>query len=123
MNKMICVAKVIDDTKLVLNIGKSDGIKIGDSFLIYTISDDEIIDPFSKKSLGKLELVKGKGRVVHVQENMCTIESSNKKEKTRVIKDGIPFAYTMFNQKTEEETVDITVPFEDPKIGDFAKEI
>ena len=48
----------------------------------------EIFDPDTKKPLGKLEIVKGTGRVVHVQPKMCTIRtdmeeySKTKKEKS-----------------------------------------
>ena len=52
MDKNVCVAQVIDEgRKLVLNIGENDGVKIGDTFLIYSESKEEILDPITKKSL------------------------------------------------------------------------
>lgn len=124
MDKTICVASIIDSCKIVLNVGEIDGIKIGDKFLIYSVSDDDIIDPISGKSLGKLEIVKGKGRVIYVQSQMCTIESVNKRDKTKTIKNSNPYTLAgIFNQKTEEEVIEITIPFENPEVGDFAKEI
>lgn len=125
MDKNVCVAQVIDEgRKLVLNIGENDGVKIGDTFLIYSESKEEILDPITKKSLGKLEIVKGKGRVTHVQPKICTIESINKKEKTKTTEHTIP--RTIFfgeNQRTEKETIEVILPFENPQIGDLAKEI
>lgn len=131
MDKVICVAKVINDSKLVLNVGKEDGVEYGDDFLIYSISKEDIIDPITNKSLGKLELVKGKGFVTSVQEKMCIIESSNKKEKTsRIVRDSSnsSFPVSTWGQftrptKVEEQIEEVTLPFVNPAVGDFAKEI
>lgn len=127
MDKSIYVVNIISDCRIVLNVGEIDGIKIGDKFLVYSLSKEDIIDPITKKSLGKLEIVKGKGSVVHVQSQMCTIESLHKEEKTRIIKRDNPFLgcslSTMFSQETEEKNIEITIPFENPKVGDLAKEI
>ena len=132
MDKVICVANVIDNCKLVLNVGENDGVKIGDRFLVYTNSNEDIVDPITKKSLGKLELVKGKGKVTHVQQYMCTIETLNTKEKTKkTVKDNNSLGFAILNYsfstpsttKTEEEVEIIPIPFENPKVGDLAKEI
>ncbi|MEX2120225.1 MAG: hypothetical protein WD847_11580 [Pirellulales bacterium] len=40
-------------------------------FLIYDLSDP-ILDPETKEELGQLEIVKGRVKVGHVQEKMCT---------------------------------------------------
>ena len=44
--KIPCVAKVLDNKQLVLNIGSCDDVVMGQRFLIYGLSDDEIIDPW-----------------------------------------------------------------------------
>ena len=76
--KSFKVVKVIDEFTLVINIGSDDEIEKGQRFLVYSISPDDIIDPDTNESLGKLEIVKGTGTVTHVQEKMATIESSEK---------------------------------------------
>ena len=43
-------------------------------FQIYTLSNEEIKDPESGESLGRLEIVKGIGEVVHIQPRMATLE-------------------------------------------------
>lgn len=129
MKKQICVVHVQDDYKVSLNVGSKDGVSKGNSFLIYTLSDHEIIDPISKESLGFLEFVKGTGTVIHVQENMCTIES-NKYEnslprKTIRKNAGSSLIVALNGSSTTEETVIERehVPFDNPEIGDFAKQI
>ena len=62
MNKEIKVAKVLSETQLVLNVGSNDGIKEDSRFLVYSIEDEDILDPVTGESLGKLEYVKGRGR-------------------------------------------------------------
>lgn len=72
------VAQVRDDRTLVVNRGSNDGLREDQTMLVYELSDDEIIDPETEESLGKLEIVKGKGIVTHVQDQMATIESITK---------------------------------------------
>ncbi len=129
-NTFICqVVKVIASSdldgcyKLVLNKGSVDGIEKNFRFLIYEIAE-EIIDPATNASLGNLEIVKGTGKVTHLQEKMCTIESDmydrSNRTTTRVRN---PFLGSL---GTKEETVYNTpehIPFDSPTIGDCAKQI
>ena len=121
-NKDIRVAKVLSGTRLVLNVGSEDGIKSNSDFLIYSIGEDNIIDPITGESLGKLEYVKGKGHVVHLQEKMCTIESYEKEHAKRIIKRRNPvFGLSGIETETEEIPSDELKEFDDAKIGDYAK--
>lgn len=107
MNEKIpCVAKVLDDYKLVLNIGSYDDVVMGQRFLIYGLSDDEIIDPITHESLGRLELVRGIGLVIYVQSKMCIIKSDSTLS---------PFVTVLDSMKS--------VPFDNPLEGDYAREI
>lgn len=114
--KNITVAKVLDgDYKLVLNVGKNDGVALGDKFIVYSLSKEDIIDPSTRESLGKLEIVKGRGEVTHVQEKMCIIDSIEKKSNTTktINITGFPTSTVSYND----------VPFSDPLVGDYAKKI
>lgn len=125
MENQIRVAHIQDEYKLVLNIGTDDNIKIGQRFLIYALSDYEILDPISKKSLGYLEIVKGTGTVIHVQQNMCTIESDQYENSApkKIIRRNNMLS-SVWNDTIEETTTEKEhVPFEDPEIGDFAKPV
>ena len=68
------VAKVVDSRTVVLNKGAQDGISEGNKFVVFSLGE-EVHDPKTRKSLGVLEEVKGKGKVVHVQDRVCTIET------------------------------------------------
>lgn len=127
----INVAKVRDDYTLVLNKGSNDGIKPGQRFLIYSMGE-EIIDPDTQKSLGQLEIVKGTGKVTHLQPTIATIQSDMKSPPSKAIrrikkKDpfGIGGLSSMFgSDEVIEETLPTeTVPFENPELNDIAKPI
>ena len=80
------IAKVLDDCKVVMNAGSNRKISNGQKYLIYQLSDEEIIDPDTNKSLGFLEIVKGTGTVTHVQDNMATLESCEREKSSKIIR-------------------------------------
>lgn len=100
------VASIINPYKVVINRGTAHGVKEGDRFLIYELTD-EIIDPQTTKSLGRLELSKGTGRVIHIQDRLALIESD------RIERTLLPTALlpSMSSPK---------LPFDNPAIGDLA---
>ncbi|NBI61314.1 hypothetical protein D3Z53_25830 [Lachnospiraceae bacterium] len=104
--KIPCVAKVLDNNQLVLNIGSCDDVVMGQRFLIYGLSDDEIIDPITHESLGHLELVRGTGSVIFIQEKMCIIKSDSTSTLFATVSD-------LLNPS----------PFSNPQEGDYAREI
>lgn len=122
-NKEIRVAKVLSGTRLVLNVGSDDGIKKDSRFLVYSIGDEDIIDPITGNSLGKLEYVKGTGHVIHLQEKMCTIETFRKDSRKRVIHRKDPFLWGIGGMETETEEIpaDELEEFDNVMIGDNAK--
>lgn len=69
------VVKVVDDYRIVINRGSENDVKTGAQYLIFGL-DDEIVDPVTKESLGKLEVVRGRARVTHVQGRLATLDSS-----------------------------------------------
>jgi len=76
------VAKVLDEFRVVLNAGEADGVKTGMIFAIFSIGE-KIVDPDSRDILGRLEIVKGRVRIEHVQANMCIGHSSDTWERPR----------------------------------------
>lgn len=68
------VAHVIDEYKVVINRGSDQGVKVGDTYLIYAIGP-ELIDPETNETLGPLEVVRGRAVVRHVQEKASTLET------------------------------------------------
>ena len=131
MSKQAKVVYVSEDgIQVSLNVGKVDGVSQGDSFLIYELSEHEIIDPDTNESLGYLEFVKGTGKVVHLQDRMCTIASAKYKNTspTKTIKKehGNPM-FASFISPTIEETIiegeKVQIPFDNACVGHLAKKI
>lgn len=122
MSKKICVARVIDDFKIVLNVGSNDGIKEGDTFLVYSLDKEHIKDPLTGEDLGQLELIKGTGKITHVQSSISTLESNMyKKLKRKYIKSNPLLG--LGNHIEEEFSEPEQEPFDSPKIGDLCKKI
>jgi len=112
-----------DDYEVVLNRGTKDGIRKGQRFLVYRLGD-VVVDPSTGESLGRLELVAGTGTVVHVQEQMCTVRSDmiNKPQK-RISQFRSPIMRMAGDKITEEILPPVALPFNDPRVGDFARPI
>jgi proteasome assembly chaperone (PAC2) family protein len=117
------IVNIINPYQLVMNRGDRNGIKVGRRVLIYGISKEEIIDPNTGESLGYLEIVKGTGRVINVQDNMSTIESDQKKIIRRKFDNSNPFYLASPKEKAEILEYDEPKPFENPVIGDLVKPI
>lgn len=59
---------------LVVNKGEREGVVKGQKVVLYRIGE-EIKDPITGESLGKVEIILGKGIVEHVQEKICTVRT------------------------------------------------
>ncbi len=123
----IKVAKVIDEFTLVINKGERHGLKVGQRLLVYA-HGDEIADPDTKLSLGKLEIVKGTGRITHLQESLATIRSdmtASPARTIRKIRQHSPFSNIlgMATEEVEEKLPPEPVAFEAPAVGDLVKPV
>jgi hypothetical protein len=120
------VAEVVDQYTVVINRGSKHAVREGQRFLIYSVGG-EVNDPETKAPLGRLEIVKGKGKVLHVQENMATLRSDSfgPPERKVVRQKGAPWLNSALGLGLEEEVVQsgALVAFSDPAIGDYAKPI
>jgi hypothetical protein len=99
------VAAIVSPTKVVINRGQSHGINMGQRFLIYELSEEQIVDPVTGEQLGYLETYKGTGKVVHLQEKMAIVESDQP---------GGGFGLLDITSKK---------PFDQPRVGDKAQPI
>jgi hypothetical protein len=123
------VAVVRDPYTLVLNVGSSDGVAVGQRYLIYAVGP-EVMDPDTGESLGKLEVVRGTGKVTHLQERLATIASDMKGAPGRTIrKQGqggsfSPIAAALYGQREVEEILPPEAePFDEPERGDLARPV
>lgn len=116
------IAKVIDNYKLVMNRGENNGIREGQRMMVYHISSEEIKDPHTGESLGFLELVRGTGRVIFVQDKISIIETDQKKTYRKRLENNSPLG---INYSTRSEIIesDELKPFENPEVGDLVKPI
>lgn len=105
-SKSIRVAEVLSTSQIVLNVGKNEGVQNGYEFIVYGLSDKEIIDPETNKSLGYLELYRGVGRVIYVHDTMCILQA---------------FDYSARTQLQLSATGKCDVAFNNPQTGDYAK--
>lgn len=119
------VAQLVDEYKLVLNRGRSDGIEVGERFLIFRVGE-AVIDPVTKENLGDLEIVIGKAKVVYVQDKICTVESDERRKipgDRRIIKrSGGIAAFGSLTEEVEERPTEQAMTL-DAEIGDYAKPI
>ncbi|MGJ8657114.1 MAG: hypothetical protein ACSHX6_11745 [Akkermansiaceae bacterium] len=124
----IKVAAVIDDLTIIINCGAADAIAVGDRFLIYSLGE-EITDPDTGDSLGRLEVIKGTGKSVHVQLKMATISSDMKSVASRTIRKNTTHSALrtlgmLGGHNVEEEILPSEkVPFEDVVVGDMIRKI
>lgn len=122
MQKLFKVVKILDDYKLAINAGSEQNVSVGQKFLIFSLSDEEIIDPDTNQSLGFLEIVKGTGIVTHVQEKTCTLESDVYHSSSKKVKRTSPLI-GLASSIEEIESDKIREPFQKLKVGDFAKRV
>ncbi len=122
------VVKVIDDYHVVINRGADDGIEYDARFLIFG-TGERLKDPDSGDDLGILELVRGKAKVVHVQQKISTLSSdefSMIPGKKRVIKRQGGGIFALTNQPAVEEIVEGEERYRteiDANVGDYARPI
>ena len=97
----------------VLSVGEADGIRLGQAFVIFALGE-ELVNPVTKEPLGHFELVRGTGEVMHVQERMCTVRSTNTRKEVRPMTNALL-------QTGRGETISVPVPFSYLRVGDFAR--
>lgn len=121
------IAEILDAETFVINHGSDTNIKLGQRFLVYNLGK-EIFDPVTKESLGRLEIVRGTGRVTHVQQKISTVKSDMKAAPTRTIRRTIPPSLAMsllkMGEMTEEEVLPASPqPFEGLSLDDKLRPI
>ncbi|HPJ84676.1 MAG TPA: hypothetical protein PLY09_07940 [Methanothrix sp.] len=110
------VASVVNRYEVVINRGEIHGVNLEDRFLIYRLSKNEINDPITGESLGKIEYFIGTGVVINVQEKISTIRSDMEEESQRTIqRDPLWSGRDTVNIKYDE------IPFRNVEPGDKAK--
>ncbi|MDC0835643.1 hypothetical protein POG22_22005 [Geitlerinema sp. CS-897] len=115
------VVKVLSDSRVVINRGHEHQLKPNQRFILYRLSSEEIIDPETGESLGYLEEFKGIGKIIHIQDKMTIIESSEKETYQATERTSIIQKQFGFPNSTIVKTV--IAPFDNPQEGDLVKPI
>jgi hypothetical protein len=68
------VVNIVNSTTAVINAGELSGVKLGEIFLLVGLGDI-IIDPDTKEEIERLEIIRGKARVIHVQSRIATVQA------------------------------------------------
>nr|WP_321360475.1 hypothetical protein [uncultured Hyphomonas sp.] len=121
----IRVAKVLDEYTVVLNKGARDGLAVGDKLLIFGIGE-EILDPETGESLGQIELVRGRVKIQHLQDKICTARSSETikipgRKRTIQRRDSWAIALGTAREEIEEDHSFEDKPLDDPEVGDHVR--
>lgn len=101
------VVEVNSPFEVVINRGSDDGLRDGQLVLIYAVGK-EITDPDTLESLGRLEIVRGKGRIVHLQTRIATVQNIERVKTQQ---------FGLFGPSTEEAPA----PFRNAAVGDLAR--
>ncbi len=67
------IVHIPSDHEVVINKGLSDGVKYDMEFVIYE-EGDPVIDPETREVLDRIEIVKNRVYVTHLQNRICTAE-------------------------------------------------
>ena len=118
------VARIFSPRHVALSAGTLDGVKEGMVFVIYSLGDP-IFDPSTGDSLGQLEIVKGRVKVVNVQDK---VSQATTLSRTESLFDTINSFSRSHAYKTiqDELKVDIPQPFTvdlTVRIGDAARSV
>jgi hypothetical protein len=117
------VVAVLDGYRFVINRGSENGVKAGANYLVFGLGG-MLKDPDTSDDLGQLELVRGRAKVIHLQEKMATLESTEKTYvpgKVRKIKRDL-FSLTGQTEEIEEGAETYKAEIE-ARPGDFARPI
>jgi hypothetical protein len=75
------VLRIFDETSLLVNMGKKDGLKRGDKLVVIE-KGEEIKDPDSGESLGEIEIAKAELIAADVQERLTILRTETEKVST-----------------------------------------
>lgn len=102
-----------------------DGVREGNTFVVYYVEPEDLIDPETQESLGKLEVVRGTGVATNVQEKMTTIKSNRYENNSGTIirRNNSPFGgiSALIGGETIEQPAKDLIPFDEAKRGDKVK--
>lgn len=125
MTRNYKIVKIIDEYKVVVNAGSNDLIKPNDRLEVYQ-PGQEVTDPETGESLGTLDFVKAKLRVVDVFPKMCVCENHDTRQQSVFVNFSQSFTYEE-KLPLNVQTTDISGGYEGIdkkiKVGDLVRKV
>jgi hypothetical protein len=69
------IIKILDNERIIVNVGYNDGVVKGMKFYIFS-EGDEVNDPETNISLGRIEIIKHRVIVIQVQDKFSIMRSN-----------------------------------------------
>lgn len=108
-----------DVLEVIVSGGHDAGLSDDMRFIVYELGE-ELFDPVSKASLGHFEIVKGRGRIVHMQGKMSTLRTARIR---KVLNNPFAVRNALTNEISKENYKSVPIPFKNIKIGDLVRPI
>lgn len=119
------IVKIISEYKVVVNAGSMNFIREDDTLEVYQ-PGQEVTDPETGESLGTLDFIKAKLRVVDVFPKMCVCENRDRKEKSILANLTLNLTYEE-KLPLNVQTTDISGGYEGVnkkiKVGDLVRKV
>lgn len=123
------IVKIIDENRLVINLGWLHGVKQNDKFAVY-VTGDEVFDPDTSESLGTLDTVKCYLRAMDVLEKMsvCVNAETALSSLGSAVAVGFPVSFggLASPKRLPVDVVEISgglQPKTQVRVGDFVRKI
>lgn len=114
------VAKIVNQTDIVANVGREQDVEEDMEFIIYEVGD-VIEDPDTGEALGNVEYVKARVIPKHIQDELTVMTSAETKTKKTGLSAAVSSASTKEVQKSIASPSD--TEFDDTvKVGDLVRE-
>jgi hypothetical protein len=116
------VIEIISPMQIVLNCGRANGILEDQKFIVFGLGK-KLKDPETGEELEQLEILRGRGKAIHIQDKICTIESYQISDTHRSItrKTNLGTFGLIAGPTEETEIQRRKKPFDEVQIGDKAR--
>jgi hypothetical protein len=101
-SKLGSVIRLLSDDQLLLNVGGADGVISGEIFEVLDPRTQNVIDPTTGDSLGSLDRVKARVRVVELADRLSVAEIYPARKPTLSIAAQVMVGQTRSNQLTRD---------------------
>jgi len=105
------VAHILDGYRVVINRGARDGVILNEEFIVFGHGVN-IRDPATGEDLGPLEVVRGRGKVTHLQNAVATLTTSLVRNEPII---------DLFGATGPGRTRHVMAEFSKVEVGDFAR--